>query len=210
MTPITFTKEELVNPDEVLINAVLRIKDFSGFFDRHNRRLSAMLSVADNCAARPMFVATEPEVIIALRRGGYYGGGFMNDKKWQNGFNRELVRVALLLEKLALMIDPKAVIEMDFPPIDYIAGKNLYPFDMIKEEFTAWVGEDVSPMNLSYVIPKELNRKIDAYLDMVIPPKNQMLGTCHWIWGMKKTILRYGFNLDWETPSERYPRAIFD
>lgn len=210
MTPITFTKEELVNPDEVLINAVLRIKDFSGFFDRHNRRLSAMLSVADNCAARPMFVATEPEVIIALRRGGYYGGGFMNDKKWQNGFNRELVRVALLLEKLALMIDPKAVIEMDFPPIDYIAGKNLYPFDMIKEDIRSWVGENESPMVLSKFIPQELNRKINAYLDMVIPPKNQMLGTCHWIWGMKKTILRYGFNLDWKSPREMNPGVLFD
>ena len=70
MTPKTFTKEELSNPDEVGIDAVLRIKDFSGFFDRHNRRLGAMLSVVDNCAVCTMYVGTEPEVIIALRRGG--------------------------------------------------------------------------------------------------------------------------------------------
>ena len=210
MTPKTFTKEELSDLDGVRIFAVLRIKDFSGFFDRHNRRLSAMLSVANNCSASPMYVATEPEVAIALSRGSCYSYGSDSDDDWQNGYNRELVRVALLLEKLALMIDPKAVLEMDFVPIDYLVGKNLYQYDMIREDIRSWVGENESPMVLSKFIPQELNRKIDAYLDMVIPPKNRLLGTCHSIWGMKKTILRYGFNLDWKSPREMNPGVFFD
>lgn len=34
--------------------------------------------------------------------------------------------------------------------------------------------------------------------------------SCHWIWGMKKAILRYGFNIDWQTPAEKNPHVIYD
>lgn len=49
-------------------------------------------------------------------------------------------------------------------------------------------------------ISEELNDRINSFLNMVIPPQNHMMGTCHLIWKMKKSFLRYGFNIDWETP----------
>ncbi len=210
MTQITFTKEDLSSPDVVNFDAVLRIKDLSGFFDRNHRRLGAMLSVVANTEAHLMYIAMEPEVLITMKKSGLFiPGDPMYEDSTQKCFNLELVRVALLLEKLALMIAPEAVIEVDFPPMNYLAGKTLYPFFKEGQEFFKEIDNKVS-VPLSEDIPRELDRKLNAYIDFVFPPKNYMMGLCHWIWGMKKMILRYGFNLDWKSPSERNPGVIFD
>ena len=36
------------------------------------------------------------------------------------------------------------------------------------------------------------------------------LGFCHLYWSVKKKVLKEKFGIDWRSPSERYPRIIFD
>ena len=210
MTQITFTQKDLSSSDVVNFDAVLRIRDLSGFFDPHHRRLSALLSVVANTEARLMYFAMEPEVLIVVRKPLYCKSrDALYDERFQILFNIELARVALLLDKLARMIDPKADIEVDFLKLDYLAGKTLYPFFKEGQEFFKEIDNKVS-MPLSEDIPRELDKKLNVYIDFVFPPKNYMMGLCHWIWGMKKMILRYGFNFDWKSPSDKNPGVIFD
>ena len=40
--------------------------------------------------------------------------------------------------------------------------------------------------------------------------KLRPMGTCHLLWGAKKTVLKEKYNIDWLTPAECYPDIIFD
>lgn len=41
-------------------------------------------------------------------------------------------------------------------------------------------------------------------------PTRELLGFCHFYWGMKKKILKERYGIDWKTPAEEHPEIIFD
>ncbi len=194
--------------DFMKIDAGIRIRDFGGFFDADGRRLMAMLEVANNCELRVSHIGTKPDILITLTNyeAWRYQDRSSEERHSYEPFYREVIRVGLLLEKLALLIDPAARIEVDYPIGEELVGRSISHYEEFQRELT----EESKESGLSTIVPKELEGRIDDFLNLVIPPQNYMMGTCHWIWGMKKTILRYGFNIDWQTPAEKAPNIIYD
>ena len=190
------------------IDAGIRIRDFSGFFDADGRKLRALLDVASNCEVGVLHIGTKPDVVITLTNSEarQYLGRSSAERHSYEPFYREVIRVGLLLEKLALLIDPVAKIVIDFPKEEELIGRRVSRYDEFLQEFQK-EGKD---QGLSTVVPQGLERRVDEFLNLVIPQQNYMLGTCHWIWDMKKAILRYGFNINWQTPAEKNPHIIYD
>lgn len=199
-------EEDLLNVFNV--DALIRIQDYNGFFKSDMRRLRALLNVASNCEVQVSHLGTIPDVIISLTNMEAHRGWSnrpMRDRNSYHTFYREVIRVGLLLEKLVFLIDPKANIIIDYPDKEVIIGRSISHYeDFLKES------SEERQEELSSYIPEKLNESIDSFIELVIPRQNYMMGTCHWIWGMKKCILRYGFNLEWKTPSEEHPNIIFD
>lgn len=59
---------------------------------------------------------------------------------------------------------------------------------------------------------KEAKRLLEVYPDQ---PEHAArlfmeLGSCHWLWGMKKHILKEKYGITWYTPAELDPNTIFD
>lgn len=188
------------------IDAVIRIKDNGSFFDSDNRRLIAMLCAASNCELSISHIGVDTDIIITFTNIHHYYDTPPIIRNSYPPFNREVVRVGLLLEKLANLIDRKNKIEIDYPDKETIIGRSVANRDDFMREFPKNDGKEQLSKRLSWL----LERKIDSFIDMVIPPQNYMMGMCHSIWAMKKTILRYGFNIDWKTPSELHPDVLFD
>lgn len=190
------------------IDAGIRIRDCGGFFDADGRRLRAMLKVASNCEVGVSGIGTKPDTLITLTNyeARRYLGRSSAERHSYEPFYREVIRVGLLLEKLALLIDPVAKIVIDYPKEEELIGRRVSRYDEFLQEFQK-EGKD---QGLSTVVPQGLERRVDEFLNLVIPQQNYMLGTCHWIWDMKKAILRYGFNINWQTPAEKNPHIIYD
>ena len=190
------------------IDAGIRIRDFSGFFDADGRKLRALLDVASNCEVGVLHIGTKPDVVITLTNSEarQYLGRSSAERHSYEPFYREVIRVGLLLEKLALLIDPAARIVIDYPKEEELIGRSVSRYDEFLQEFQ----EEGKEKGLSTVVPQELERRVDEFLNLVIPQQDYMLGTCHWIWDMKKAILRYGFNINWQTPAEKNPHIIYD
>lgn len=190
------------------IDAGIRIRDFSGFFDADGRKLRALLDVASNCEVGALHIGTKPDVVITLTNSEarQYLGRSSAERHSYEPFYREVIRVGLLLEKLALLIDPVAKIVIDYPKEEELIGRRVSRYDEFLEEFP----EEGKEKGLSTIVPQGLERRVDEFLNLVIPQQNYMLGTCHWIWDMKKAILRYGFNINWQTPAEKNPHIIYD
>jgi hypothetical protein len=190
------------------IDAGIRIRDFSGFFDADGRKLRALLDVASNCEVGVLHIGTKPDVVITLTNSEarQYLGRSSAERHSYEPFYREVIRAGLLLEKLALLIDPAARIAVDYPTEEELVGRSVSHYEEFLRKFPLENKEE----GLSTVVPQELEGRIDDFLNLVIPQQNYMLGTCHWIWDMKKVILRYGFNIDWQTPTEKNPHVIYD
>jgi len=190
------------------IDAGIRIRDFSGFFDADGRKLRALLDVASNCEVGVSHIGTKPDVVITLTNSEarQYLGRSSAERHSYEPFYREVIRAGLLLEKLALLIDPAARIAVDYPTEEELVGRSVSHHEEFLRKFPLENKEE----GLSTVVPQELEGRIDDFLNLVIPQQNYMLGTCHWIWDMKKVILRYGFNIDWQTPTEKNPHVIYD
>lgn len=190
------------------IDAGIRIRDFSGFFDADGRKLRALLDVASNCKVGVLHIGTKPDVVITLTNSEarQYLGRSSAERHSYEPFYREVIRVGLLLEKLALLIDPAARIAVDYPTEEELVGRSVSHYEEFLRKFPLENKEE----GLSTVVPQELEGRIDDFLNLVIPQQNYMLGTCHWIWDMKKVILRYAFNINWQTPAEKNPHVIYD
>ena len=206
------TEEKRIIVDETWlekagIDAVLRIRNVDGFFDSKGQRLRMMLRMVKECEVRVTYLVDEPEVIIALenpRKSSEYTPSEM--RQLYQSFNREVIRVGLLIEKLVRMIDAQTDVEVDYLSKNELLGKRLWRYYDYLESF---VDEDLEDRSTCFM-PEELEMKVDAFLNLVFPPQNYLLGMCHDIWYLKKCILRYGFGLLWKTPSERNPHILFD
>jgi len=195
--------------DALNVHALIRIKDRSGFFDSTHRRLGMMLEIMSNCEVCINYLGITPDIIVSLKNPSIFScldSSPSVDRHSYEPFYREVIRVGLLVEKLSLMIDPNARIEIDYPTRKEILGREVSKYD----EFKRNLQKESSGEKLQGKISEETNEKIKSFLDLVIPPQNRMLGTCYWIGNMQKTILRYGFNVEWESSSEREPNMIID
>ncbi|MBO4464029.1 MAG: hypothetical protein J5797_07515 [Prevotella sp.] len=185
------------------VDALIRIKDKSGFFDKNQNRLKALLFVANNCEAKVSHVGIEPDIIITFSNLNSIMGSPTEKRHSYEPFYREVIRIGLLLEKFIMLVDSKAIVEIDYPSKKILEGRAISSYD----EF---MNEPSEKSELSTVIPESIVAKVDSFIALVIPPQNYKMGTCHWIWNMKKTILRYCFGFNWKTPSERNPHIFYD
>ena len=55
-------------------------------------------------------------------------------------------------------------------------------------------------------IRDELEAEIEKRLEGI--PRG--LGFCHLYWGVKKSILKEKYGIDWQSPAERNPMILFD
>ena len=189
------------------VDAVIRVRSVDGFFDAKGQRLRMMLRVVVECEVRVTYLGVEQDVVFVLENPRKYSDySSLEMRQSYQSFYREVMRVGLLIEKLVRMIDKQADVEVDYPRKNQLLGKRLWrPYDYEKS-----IGdEDVEDRSTCF-IPEELERKVDAFLDLVLPPQNYLLGMCHNIWSLKKCILRYGFGILWKTPSEQNPHILFD
>ena len=189
------------------IDAVIRIRSAGGFYDSKGQRLRMMLRVVKECEVRVTYLSVEQEVVFVLenlRKYSEYSSSEMRQS--YQSFYREVIRVGLLIEKLARMIDAQTDVEVDYLNKNELLGKRLWKYYDYVESI---VDDDVEGRSTCF-IPDELERKVDDFLNLVFPPQNYLLGMCHSIWYLKKCILRYGFGLIWKTPSERNPHILFD
>ena len=194
--------------DILKIDALIRIKDQGGFFDPGMRRLKALLYVVEECEVKIPYICFENDIMIGLSNIKPIYDCPAEIRNSYSPFYREVTRVGLLIEKLALLIDPNSKIEVDFPfPVkDAIVGKTLLDYsDYKKESSTEQENE-----NLSTDIPNWLYAKISSFIDFVFPAQNCRMGDCHAMDYMQKMILRYGFNIDYKTMVEQNPGVIFD
>ena len=188
------------------IDGVIRIRDYSCFFDSNQRRLKALLEVTSNCTVKILHIGLEPDVIITLSPQDSDWLSSVGEKHSYSHFYVEMERIRTLLITLVLLIDPKAVVNIDFPELEELVGRSVYDYsDFIRE-----TNRTDCEIEQSGVIPKQLDEKIDSLINLIFPPQDYILGTCHRIWKVKQNILRYGFNLDWKTPSQMFPDILFD
>ena len=206
MERIIVTQENL---KEYSGDAIVRLKDGSGFFGEGLGRMEMVLDIVRECEVVLVYVGLEPEFVIILRNlhGQEVSQG---DRGLRRAFYREVVRVGLLIEKLVRLVDPAAEVEVDFPAKDVLIGRAIIAsMDFTAECYRAEQAEKPSDF-IPDSIPQELAQRISVYIDLVIPPENYMIGFCHNYWGMTRSILRHGFNLRWQSPAERNPGVIFD
>lgn len=59
---------------------------------------------------------------------------------------------------------------------------------------------------------KEAKRLLEVYPDQPIHAARlfMQLGSCHWLWAMKKRILKEKYGITWYAPSEVNPDCIYD
>lgn len=200
MEHIELTKERL---KEWGFEAFIRIKDHNGFFDAERKRLWLMYSIVSNCEAYVVYGGLEPDIILSLqdcrtqRR---------KEKEHFRSFTKEVERIGSLLQRFSLLIDPEAYIEIDNPEVEEIIGRRFHKFQEFWDECHVPDLEE----GLSNYLSPSLEKRIDAFMDVVFLPENWMMGTCHSVWRLKKDILRYGFHIDWKSPAERNPHIIYD
>ena len=194
MEQIEVTADALEN---LKVDAVVRVRDSAGFFDEEGRRLMALIEMVRNCQVIPFYLVTVPEVMLGLQQS-------MSLKK--SAFGQEVLRVGGLIEKFVRLVEPGASVEVDYPKKEGLLGRKLGRC----YEFQQKMKEQGATSSLRSYTPYWLEDKVDEFLDEVIPEEHWMLGSCHSVWGLKKTILAYCFNIDWKSPAERNPRVIYD
>ena len=191
------------------IKAVVRIADgnrFFRFFDKRQRRLYALLRVVAECELVVRYVATQPELLLCIADPDDWDGSD-SDRRAKPHFYREVVRAGLLIEKFAKLVDRHSELVVDYPPPSCLKGMELVSNRSLRDELEDQAGH--SP-TLSDSVPEALERRVDAFVNQVVPPGTWMIGSCHVLWGLKKTILQYGFNRRWKTPAEARPDVLFD
>lgn len=203
MEDIIVTQE---NVERYSGDAIIRMKDYGEFFGKRIGRMQMVLDIVRECEVMVQYVGVKPEFIIILKPFNALKEDSLRNSVLRRAFYREVVRVGLLIEKLVLLVDPEAKVEVDYPNKDVLIGRTIVACgDFSKECRDA---EQVEKCSDS--IPRELEHRISDYLDLVIPPQNYMIGICHNYWGMTRSILRHGFGLHWQSPAERNPGVIFD
>lgn len=102
--------------------------------------------------------------------------------------------------------------------LDGIRNMELYLANGGKDEETVYDDDFDAPTEYDIYLRKKSNRIKEAkrLLEM-FPDKPEhaarlfiQLGSCHWIWAMKKRILKEKYGITWYTPAELNPDVIFD
>ena len=93
----------------------------------------------------------------------------------------------------------------------YLVEYGDYEEPEFDDEFGAPTEYDIYLRKKSNRI-KEAKRLFEMYPDK---PEHAarlfiQLGSCHWIWAMKKRILKEKYGITWYTPAELNPDVIFD
>lgn len=83
--------------------------------------------------------------------------------------------------------------------------------DTFDDEFDAPTEYDIYLSKRSNRI-KEAKRLLKEYPDQPIHAARlyMQLGSCHWLWAMKKRILKEKYGIIWYAPSEVYPDDCYD
>lgn len=207
MEDIIVTQE---NVERYSGDAIIRMKDYGEFFGKRIGRMQMVLDIVRECEVMVQYVGVKPEFIIILKPFNALKEDSLRNSVLRRAFYREVVRVGLLIEKLVQLVDPEAKVEVDYPAKNVLIGRRIVACsDFSQECNNAEIAEKCSD-SIADSIPKELEQRINDYLDLVIPPQNYMIGICHNYWGMTRSILRHGFGLRWQSPAERNPGVIFD
>lgn len=207
-----FMESIIVTQDNLKLysgDAIIRMKDANGFFGEGLGRKQMVLDIVRECEVMVPYVGMQPEFVIILSN-IHNMEETLRDRAMHQAFYREVVRVGLLIEKLVQLVDPEAKVEVDYPAKNVLIGRRIVACsDFSQECNNAEIAEKCSD-SIADSIPKELEQRINDYLNLVIPPQNYMIGFCHNYWGMTRSILRHGFGLRWQSPAERNPGVIFD
>lgn len=186
--------------------AVIRFKDYSGFFDPDMKRFYLMYRVLYECRIGINYVGFDPEWVITLYDQRSEKGRLIRSNKPRLPFAEEIRRVGALLEKLILLIDPKARVEIDYPEHEELLGRCVEFYNDFWDKYP----RERKDEKLGYDIPLKLLMKLGEFLNLVFPDDEYLLGMCYNIWGLKKDILRYGFNYTWQSPAECNTGVFFD
>lgn len=54
------------------------------------------------------------------------------------------------------------------------------------------------------------NRSLFYKIFPFLETEREYMGICHLIWNNQKKILKEKYNIDWQTPQDKYPNAKFD
>lgn len=57
---------------------------------------------------------------------------------------------------------------------------------------------------------KQIENELEKLIDERLKNFPRSLGYCHMYWGVKKSILRDKYNIDWHSPAELNPNILFD
>ena len=87
-----------------------------------------------------------------------------------------------------------------------------------KDEESVYDDEFDAPTEYDIYLRKKSNRIKEAKRLLEMYPNEPehaarlfiQLGSCHWIWAMKKRILKEKYGITWYAPSEVNPDCIFD
>lgn len=102
--------------------------------------------------------------------------------------------------------------------LDSIRDMELYLANGGEDEETVYDDEFDAPTECEVYLRKKSNRikeakrLLEVYPDQPIHAARlfMQLGSCHWIWAMKKSILHEKYGITWYSPAELNPDVIYD
>lgn len=102
--------------------------------------------------------------------------------------------------------------------LDSIRDMELYLANGGEDEETVYDDEFDAPTEYEVYLRKKSNRikeakkLLEVYPDQPIHAARlfMQLGSCHWIWAMKKSILHEKYGITWYSPAELNPDVIYD
>ena len=102
--------------------------------------------------------------------------------------------------------------------LDSIRDMELYLANGGEDEETVYDDEFDAPTEYEVYLRKKSNRikeakkLLEVYPDQPIHAARlfMQLGSCHWIWAMKKSILHEKNGITWYSPAELNPDVIYD
>ena len=102
--------------------------------------------------------------------------------------------------------------------LDSIRDMELYLANGGEDEETVYDDEFDAPTEYEVYLRKKSNRikeakkLLEVYPDQPIHAARlfMQLGSCHWIWAMKKSILHEKYGITWYSSAELNPDVIYD
>ena len=199
------------------MEALIRIKDGGLLRNDGDQKLKVMLRSLRWLNMRITKVGKDTDIIVAVKEkiqsNAYKLEGLppeVINEILERGyriippFTEVLAYAKSAIERFALLIDPNAKVEIDFPDFSFpddIQQIDYYPFEAIGDH------DDDNP---SDYISEEIMEKVEDYIDFVMKPSEHLIGICHSEWEIKKLILLHIFHLRWLSPAERRSGIRFD